>query len=105
MEKEREKESVSVEIRQSQERRKEGQYCGGSTAETFLRLNNDVKPPQDSGRGKLLEFLYTYPNLKEKINFKNKPESVSNVFTYSIILLVLTQEKFKILIIINANDF
>lgn len=52
-----------------------------------------------------MEFLYTYPNLKEKINFKNKPESVSNVFTYSIILLVLTQEKFKILIIINANDF
>lgn len=72
---------------------------------TFLRLNNDVKPPSDSGRGKLLELLYMHPNLREKIKFKNKTESVSNALVYSIILLVLTQEKLETLIIRNAKDF
>lgn len=100
----RKREKESVEVRQSLERRKEGQYCGGSTLGTFLRLK-DGKPPSDSGRGKLLELLYTHPNLQEKNNFKNKPGSVSNVLFYSIMLLVLTQEKLETFIIQNAKDF
>lgn len=51
---------------------------------------------------------YTHPNLKKKkrgnkIHFKNKAESVSNVLNYGTILQVLTEEKLKILIILNAK--